>query len=166
MLLFQDSIGMSITLFIQISFIQSSNAGMSLTRNQVHSLVLAYHRATSLWLHKMLHEPIPSSQASRWMLYLIIHRSSFLLRSAPMDERHPPSTLEFEKKWITSGLSTSSTKGVDLLLSSAYIEQDVPSLQYFHVSQLERCLKALQRCHQQSGPTGGRSPYPQQSTEW
>jgi hypothetical protein len=45
------------------------------------------------------------------------------------------------EKWITSCLSTSSTKGVVLLLSSAYIEQDVPSLQGFHVSQLEKMSK-------------------------
>jgi hypothetical protein len=42
------------------------------------------------------------------------------------------------EKWITSCFSTSSTKGVVLLLSSAYSEQDVSSLQGFHVSQLEK----------------------------
>jgi hypothetical protein len=35
-------------------------------------------------------------------------------------------------------LSTSSTKGVVLLLSNADIEQDVPCLQGFHVSQLKK----------------------------
>jgi hypothetical protein len=42
------------------------------------------------------------------------------------------------EKWITSCFSTSSTKGVALLLSSAYTEQDVPTLQFFHVSQLKK----------------------------
>jgi hypothetical protein len=61
MLLFQDLTGTSITVCIQTPVIRSDNVGMSLTRNQVHSLVLVYHRATSLWLHQMLHEPIPYS---------------------------------------------------------------------------------------------------------
>jgi hypothetical protein len=69
---------------------------------------------------------------------MIIRRSSFLFRSGPIHERHPPSALEFEKKWIMFCLSTSSTKGVVLLLSSAYTEQDVSSLQCFHVSRLEK----------------------------
>jgi hypothetical protein len=61
MLLFQDSTDKSITLFIHTPIIWSSNVGMSFTHNQVHSLVRAYHRATSLRLHKMLQEAIPSS---------------------------------------------------------------------------------------------------------
>jgi hypothetical protein len=52
MLLFQDSTGTSVTLFVQTLVIWQSNVGMSPTPNQVHSLLLAYYRAMSLWLRK------------------------------------------------------------------------------------------------------------------
>jgi hypothetical protein len=50
----------------------------------------------------------------------------------------PALNIGIREKWIMFHLSASSNKGVVLLLSSAYIEQDVPSLQGFHVSQLEK----------------------------
>jgi hypothetical protein len=52
MLLFQDSNGTSVALFIQILIIWPSIVVMSSIPNQVHSLLLAYYRAMSLWLHK------------------------------------------------------------------------------------------------------------------
>jgi hypothetical protein len=70
------------------------------------------------------------------MSYLIIRRSSFLFRSAPIDERHPPSTLEFKKN--ESRFASVPLQGVVLLLSSACIKQDVSNLQGFHVSQLKK----------------------------
>jgi hypothetical protein len=72
------------------------------------------------------------------MSYLIIHQSSFLFRSAPHWWETPALDLGIWKKWITSYLGTTSTKRVVLLLSSVYIKQDVPSLQCFHVTQLEK----------------------------
>jgi hypothetical protein len=61
MLLFQDSTSTSITLFVQTSVIRLSNVGMSSTPNQVHSWLLAYHQAMSLWFHKMFRVSFPSS---------------------------------------------------------------------------------------------------------
>jgi hypothetical protein len=52
MLIFQDSTGTSVTLFIQTLVIRPSKVVMPSTPNQVHSLLLAYHRAMSLWFHQ------------------------------------------------------------------------------------------------------------------
>jgi hypothetical protein len=78
MLLLQDSTGTSITLLVWTPVIRPSNVGVSSAPNPVNPLLFAYHRAMSLWFHKMCRVSIPSSKSSRWMSYLIIHRSSFI----------------------------------------------------------------------------------------
>jgi hypothetical protein len=50
MLFFQDSTGTSVTLFIETAVIRPSDVGMSSTPNQMHSLLLAYYQAMSLYL--------------------------------------------------------------------------------------------------------------------
>jgi hypothetical protein len=61
MLLFQDLTGTSITLLTQTPVIRPSDVGVSSAPNPVNSLLFAYHRAMSLWFHKMCRVSIPSS---------------------------------------------------------------------------------------------------------
>jgi hypothetical protein len=79
-----------------------------------------------------------------WMSYLIIHRSSFLFRSAPIFERHLPSTLEFEKNEACLASLPRQPKELSYYCQvhtsnkMFQVYKDVPSLQGFHVSQLEK----------------------------
>jgi hypothetical protein len=69
------------------------------------------------------------------MSYLIIHRSSFLFRSAPIDERHPSSTLEFEKN--ESHFASVPLQPKELsYCCQMHISNKM--FQGFHVSQLEK----------------------------
>jgi hypothetical protein len=167
--LFQDLSDTSNTMFIPRPLLWPSNVGLSSTLNQVHSLLLVYHQATTLLasclsssyvlvvLH-VLQVPIPSFLAK-----LMGVKFDPTLKRVPVQEflpgdRRHPSTLEIEKG-DQLHLCVSSIKEVVPLSLSAYIEQVIQCSQCFPcIPTSEDVWRHSQSHRQKSGSTGVSLP--------
>jgi hypothetical protein len=158
--------GMSVSLFVQTPVIWPSNVVMSSTPNQVHSLLLAYHQAMSLWLRKK----VPCIHPFLLDMYVNVvsnHTPKLVsLQKWPINERHQPSTLEIEKN--ESRLASIPLQPKELSYC-CQVHILYKMFQIYNVSMypnLRSCMKVTQSHRQQRGPIGVRSPYPQQPTKW
>jgi hypothetical protein len=97
--------------------------------DRVHSLMLVYHRAMSYGFVSDFMYP-SCFYLAKWMSFPITECWSLQVRSSYTDERHHPSTLEFEKDDHIY-LRVSLAKGMVLSKLVSYTEWDIQGLRCF-----------------------------------